>query len=342
VTEEAHGPESDVLVVLMPIYDDWESATVLVDRVHRALHDLPVHAEFLLVDDGSTIEPPTHWPRSPRGLVRTALGPAHPPRVDVLRLRRNLGHQRAIAIGISYVREHRPCLGAVVMDGDGEDSADGVYKLVERFLQHDGAMTVFARRARRTEGATFKISYVLFKAVHRILTGHTVRVGNFSVIARRHIERLVAVSELWNHYAASVYKARLPFDTVPIDRDRRIAGQSRMNFVSLLAHGLSAVSVFADVVGLRMLLATFTLGFFAFAGMVAVAGIRLTTDLAIPGWATTATGVLIVILLQAFLMAFVFVFITLQSRNSSGFLPIRDYAYFVHRVDRVPTDVEHI
>ena len=332
MTDAAAPSAPDVLAVIMPIYDDWESASVLVQRVHAAVGDLPVRAEFLLVDDGSTVEPP----------ARVELPPERPTQVDILRLRRNLGHQRAIVIGLSYVREHRRCRGAVVMDGDGEDSAEGVVRLLEHFLQRDGAITVFAQRARRTEGVTFKVSYVLFKVVHRILTGHTVRVGNFSVIPTRHIERLVAVSELWNHYAASIYKARLPFDTIPIDRDRRIAGKSRMSFVSLLAHGLSAISVFADVVGLRLLVATFTLALCALAGVVAVVGIRLFSDLAIPGWATTATGALIVILLQAFLMAFIFVFITLQGRNASGFLPIRDYAHFVHRVDRLPTDAERL
>ena len=43
-----------------------------------------------------------------------------------------------------------------------------------------------------------------------------------------------------------------------------------------------------------------------------------------------AAGVLTVILLQAFLMLTVFVFITLQGRSSLGFLPVRDHSYFVY------------
>jgi hypothetical protein len=174
--------------------------------------------------------------------------------------------------------------------------------------------------------------------VHWALTGRTVSVGNFSVIPIHHVDRLVAVSELWNHYAASVFKARLACETVPVDRGHRIAGESRMNFVALLAHGLSAISVFADVVGLRLLVSTFFLALLALLGVGAVLILRFTTDVAIPGWATAATGVLIVIFLQAFLMATVFVFITLQGRSGMGFLPIRDHAYFIDRVERIHGD----
>ena len=57
--------------------------------------------------------------------------------------------------------------------------------------------------------------------------------------------------------------------------------------------------------------------------------VRLTTDLAIPGWATTAFGVLLIILLQATMFLVVFSFMILAGRNAAGFLPLRDYAYFV-------------
>jgi hypothetical protein len=63
--------------------------------------------------------------------------------------------------------------------------------------------------------------------------------------------------------------------------------------------------------------------------------LRLGTTLAIPGWATFSTGILIVIFFQAFLMSTIFAFITLQGRSALGFLPIRDHAYFVDRMERI-------
>jgi hypothetical protein len=45
-----------------------------------------------------------------------------------------------------------------------------------------------------------------------------------------------------------------------------------------------------------------------------------------------------VMFFQAFSVAMVFVFLTLQGRSAMGFLPIRDYAFFVDRVDRIEID----
>lgn len=312
-------------VVLMPIYEDWDSASVLVGRVQLALRGVVDSVEFVLVNDGSVTPPPASM----------ALGREPPATIDVLHLRRNLGHQRAIAIGLSHVQAGRACDGMVVMDGDGEDTPDGVAVLVKRFAELGRGRTVFAERARRTEGVMFQVFYRLYRALHRVLIGRGVRVGNFSVVPRAHLDRLVAVSEVWNHYSASVFRARLPVSTIPIDRGHRIAGESRMNFTSLLAHGLSAISVFSDVVGLRLLVMAGALGGFAALGIVAAAAIRIFTPLAIPGWATTVAGTLLVVILQAFLMAVVFVFLILQGRNQYGFLPIRDYGYFVDRVERL-------
>jgi polyisoprenyl-phosphate glycosyltransferase len=312
----------------MPILDDWESATQLIAMLHAAVRRRWPNTTYLMVDDGSSIDPP----------VRVTVPGDPVPRVEVLRLRRNLGHQRAIAVGLSHLHAQKAADAVVIMDGDGEDTPEGVVKLLERFEELGGRKIVFAARARRTEGLVFKVLYALFKLLHWILVGRMVKVGNFSVLPAEHLDRLVAVSELWNHYPASTFKARLASETVPVDRGHRIAGESKMNFVGLLGHGLSAISVFADVMGLRLLVAAFVFALLTLGGVATVVTIRFTTTLAIPGWATAATGALIVIFLQAFLMITVFVFITLQGRNVMGFLPIRDHVYFVDKVSRLEVD----
>lgn len=319
MSPDGHDAPRGRFAVLMPIYDDWESATVLLARLHAALRGEVARVEYLLVNDGSTLPPPS--------AVALPQGPAW--RCDVLTLRRNLGHQRAIAVGLCHLHGSRELDGVVVMDGDGEDTPAGVVTLLRRFAEHGGARTVFAERRRRTESLTFRVFYWLYRVLHRALTGRGVRVGNFSVVPRAHLDCLVAVAEMWNHFAASVYRARLSVDAVPIDRGHRIAGASRMNFTSLLAHGLSAISVFSDVVGMRLLIASGALMVLAALGILTAAGVRVFTSLAIPGWATSVAGILLVVILQALLLSVAFAFIVLQSRNQHGFLPIRDHAHFV-------------
>jgi len=67
-----------------------------------------------------------------------------------------------------------------------------------------------------------------------------------------------------------------------------------MNVVSLVLHGLTAMSVYADTIFARILLAAAFVAATATFGIATVVGIRTATDLAIPGWATVAAGDLLI------------------------------------------------
>ena len=249
--------------------------------------------------------------------------------IRTLRLRRNLGHQRAIAIGLAHVQQTTSCDAVLVMDADGEDTPEGVAQLLRAYSDTHGEKAVFAERSRRSESLVFLSFYHLYKILHRGLTGISVRVGNFSILPSRYLNTLVVQSELWNHYAAAVFRSNLPFTMIPIPRGTRIAGTSRMNFVALVSHGLSAMSVFGDIVGVRLLIGSLAGSLLVGVGMVLVVMIRLFTSLAIPGWATYATGTLAIIMIQLITIATSFTFFMLSSRTNLGFVPLRDYSLFV-------------
>jgi hypothetical protein len=217
-----------------------------------------------------------------------------------------------------------------VMDADGEDTPDGVLQLLRTFWEtHHGAKAIFAERSRRTESLVFQIFYKFYKVLHRALTGVSVRVGNFSIFPSAYLGTLVVMSELWNHYAAAVFRSGLPFTTTPIPRGYRITGTSKMNFVSLIAHGMSAISVFGDVVGVRLLIASMTGSFLAALGILSVIVIRLFTNKAVPGWATYTVGTLTIIIIQLITIATSFTFTMLSNRVILNFVPLRDYELFV-------------
>src|SRR5204862_1949020 len=121
----------------------------------------------------------------------------------------------------------------------------------------------------------------------------------FSIVPASQLQRLVVVSELWNHYAAAVFKARIPRSSIPTQRGERLSGKSRMNFVALVVHGLSALSVHSEIIGVRLLVVALVVVGLMGALLGAVVGVRLFTSLAIPGWATAAGGLLLVLLAQA-------------------------------------------
>jgi hypothetical protein len=306
----------------MPLRDDWAPAAELIRRLDRVIPPQHWLLDVLLIDDASMTPCVPADFQFDSSSVRT---------VRTLRLRRNLGHQRAIGIGFVYVAIEMPCDAVVVMDADGEDTAEGVAELLRAFDDTGREQAVFAERIRRSEGVVFRLFYWLYRQIHWILTGIGVRVGNFSVLPYAYLDTLIVLSEIWNHYAAALFRSKLPFKTVPIARGVRISGQSRMNFGALVAHGLSAISVFGEIVGVRVLLVALGGSLLAAAGILVVVLIRLFTDYAIPGWATYAGGILAIIVVQLVTLAATFTLFVLSNRASVGFIPLRDYKLFIAR-----------
>jgi hypothetical protein len=69
--------------------------------------------------------------------------------------------------------------------------------------------------------------------------------------------------------------------------------------------------------------------------LITVIAIRLLTSLAIPGWATYLTGLLLVILIQMLIVVLVFAFVILAGRDTVSIIPSRDYVHIADAVRRV-------
>lgn len=314
------------LVLLIPVYNDWASVVTLIRETDNALARASRRARVLIVDDGSSqnaTDPLWHLTT----VAITAL--------DVLHLRCNVGHQRAIAIGLAYVEAKVPSDVVVVLDGDGEDRPEDIDRLLNELERSGGEHVVFAERTRRSEGLFFTSAYWLYRAAHRVLVGERVRVGNFAAVPAASLARLVAVSALWNHFAAAVFQARVPYTTVPTSRGTRYDGRSHMSTVALVTHGLSAMSVFGDRIGVRLLVAvSFFLLVVILPGSAAVA-LSVMSNGPLPGWAPYG-ALMVVIALQTLSIALVFVFIVLAGRGALGFVPLRDYVHYVLKLTTVP------
>ena len=313
-------------LIIMPVFNDWSALDPLLRQLDEELSRQNLEAEILVIDDGSTIKAPAHLGAA--GFKRIA-------RIEILRLRRNLGHQRAIAIALAHIEEKVPCRAVVVMDADGEDKPEDAIKLIEEYRRGDQEKVIFAQRVKRSENLLFRVSYFIYKRLYKALTGQEIRIGNFSLIPRQLLTQIVVVSEIWNHYSSGILKARIPHRYIPTDRSSRLAGSSRMNYVQLAVHGLSAISIYGDVIGVRALMATVMLAFISVVLIIIAIVVRSLTDLAIPGWATYVIGLSFIILLQSITISFSFVFLILNGRNNYSFLPQRDYHYFILDVRRV-------
>jgi glycosyltransferase involved in cell wall biosynthesis len=311
---------------MMPVYNDWNAVSLLLPQLDQLFADrASTECTVFIVDDASG--------EQANNLVNLHLH--HIKHIYLLHLKRNLGHQRAITIGLMYIYAEHVCDAVVVMDGDGEDKAVDVIRLMEELQKEQHSKMIFAERTKRSEGMIFCLFYFIYRMLHFVLTGSKIRVGNFSIIPYAILSRLTSVSELWSHYAAGIFKAKIPYKMMPTSRGYRLHGVSRMNFVGLVTHGISSLAVFGEIVGVRLLLFSLLCCMAIACLLLTVILIRLTTMLAIPGWATYTCSILLVLFSQIFLAIFLIVFYILASRNNLSFIPIRDYRYFVDSLERI-------
>jgi hypothetical protein len=269
--------------VVMPVYEDREASTRLLKELYAEYGNRP---HVVIVDDGSLHQPVRLQVLKDIGLSGV-----------VIRLKRNVGHQRAIAIGLNYVVDHyseMPC--TVVMDSDGEDTPQSIRELVAP-LNAPNVDVVVAQRKSRVETPRFKAFYFVYKALFQLLTGRKISFGNFMAIGPSGLKRLTAMQELWMHVAGCVLSSKLRIQTLPIDRGPRYAGKSKMNFVGLALHGFRALMVFAEDVLVRVgMMCALVAGFTVSASFLAI-GLKL-ANFATPGWFSVALGILLVVLLQ--------------------------------------------
>lgn len=305
---------------MIPVYNDWKCVRILLSKLDAELTNHAIDATLLLVDDYSPSPAPEDYTRVNYNAIQS---------VECLRLSRNLGHQRAIAVGVSFIHDERPCDAIVVMDADGEDKPEDVPRLVNCFRESGGGKVIFAERVRRSEGLPFRAGYMAYRFLHRGLTGIAVRFGNFSIVPHASLSALVVCADMWNHYAASVLKLRLPFASLPTTRGDRYFGKSNLNYVGLVMHGLSGISVFAETIGVRVILWTLSLVTLGAALLLGLVGLRIFQPSSVPNWATNAIGFTVVILLQLLVVAFAVTLFMLFSRNNLNFIPSRDYRLFV-------------
>jgi hypothetical protein len=240
--------------------------------------------------------------------------------VEVLRLVCNLGHQRAIAVGLAELAKFNIYDAVIVMDCDGEDRPSDLIRLIETHGA-DSKAIVAAQRARRSEGLRFRALYMLYKWLFLLLTGRKIDFGNFMLIPRSMVARLARMPEMWNHLSAAVLRSRIGVVRVATERGRRYTGSSSMNLVSLLVHGLSAIAVFGDIVFVRLLLLASAVSSIALLLGIAAVIVRVMTDLAIPGWASNVVGISAIILFQGLTLSVVASLNMLGGRSGAVFIP---------------------
>lgn len=298
--------QSPALIVVTPVFEDAPAATRLFADLKQACTPAPY---IVAVDDGS-VAAPLH----PQAIAAAGL------RGRVLRLRRNVGHQRAIAIGLDHVARHWPeAKRVVVMDSDGEDLPASVPALLAQ-LEDAQVDVVVARRRARVETLRFRLFYWLYKGLFRALTGRPLGFGNYMALKPAALKRLTAMGELATHIAGSVLISKLRWRAHPLDRGPRYAGHSRMNFVGLVLHGFRGLMIFAEDVLVRVGAACALIATLAVLGG-STAVVLKSIGYATPGWFSVAVGILFLVFLQTGAITLMTLMLTGVVRAGSSQVP---------------------
>jgi hypothetical protein len=303
-------------LIIVPVLNDKGSLTTLIRELARELADRTA-VSVLVVDDGST--PPIDLED-----VNALEG-------EVITLSRNLGHQKAIAIGLAHAVAHSMADVFVVMDADGEDRPGDVARLLTAVESGPELSLVVARRAKRSERLAFRAFYQLYRLLFFMLTGHPIAFGNFSAIPLAAARRLVAMNELWASFPATLIRSRLPIVELPTERGKRYQDQPRMNFVSLVTLGFGAVSTFLESALTRIILGA--LGLMAVCILVSVvATVLKLVGMATPGWLTTVIGVSVIVTVGVAILSFVGLALTILAGSQTVPAPSAIYPSFIAHI----------
>ncbi len=302
-------------IILCPFFNDEASLAEFLPALENlSAIDKNNQLSILIVNDGS-----------PNLKFQTKLP------YRVIHLHRNIGHQKAIAVGLAYAYRHLSFDQIITMDCDGEDKPEDI----PRLLQTAGTehKIVVAKRVSRQEGKRFRFFYKVYKLLFFLLTGKKISFGNFMLLPKKEVDKLVFYNEIWSHLAGAILRSGIPYITISSHRGKRYGGSSKMDFTSLLLHGLGAIGVFIQIVAIRLLIFSLIMVAISLIAILIILFIKLFTTRAIPGWATTAVSSMLIILLQSFLLSLFTLFCYLLLRGQRQFIPAIHFTDYVQSVE---------
>ena len=217
--------------ILIPIYNDWRSVFELLKQIDNQIIELSDEISILIVNDGSNEEkeniPEFKYIKS----------------IKVLNMKRNQGHARCNAMGLKYLYENDEFDYVIPMDGDGEDRPEEIKLLLDKSKDYPNDV-ITANRIKRSEGFLFKICYELHKIITLIFTGQSIKFGNFSLLPKKFVKKMIDEKATWNSFSGSLCKVSNIRKSIPSIRGTRYFGPSKMSFPNLIKHSLSIISVF--------------------------------------------------------------------------------------------------
>jgi polyisoprenyl-phosphate glycosyltransferase len=223
--------EVGLLSVVAPMYEEEEIVARFAERVAAALDG--VDYELILVDDGSR-------DRTAEAMAAVA---ATDPRVKVVALSRNFGHQPALTAGLDHARGD----AVVMIDGDLQDPPELIPEMLDRWRQ--GIDVVYAVRQQRLGETVFKRTsarwfYKLFRRLTRL--DLPVESGDFRLMDRRALDVMLQMPERNRFLRGMTVWIGFTQAAVPFVRDERSTGVTKYPLRKMLRFSFDAITSFSS------------------------------------------------------------------------------------------------
>ncbi len=213
------SPDESLFSVVVPVYNEEAMIPLLRRALAAFLDNVDRAGEIVLVDDGSrdgTASLLADWARED-------------PRIRVVRLSRNFGHQNAVMAGLAESR------GSVigVIDGDLQDPPEVLLAMLERI--DSGADVVYGVRQKRKEGFLLRFAYW---SAYRLINSMAERPmpldsGDFCVMRRRVAQEMLALKEQRLFLRGLRSWVGFTQEAFPYERQERAGGTPKYNFKQL-------------------------------------------------------------------------------------------------------------
>ncbi|MBV9681199.1 MAG: glycosyltransferase family 2 protein [Solirubrobacterales bacterium] len=271
------GRSLKLLSVVAPVYNEVATIEQFYARVCSALQG--IRFELVLVDDGST-------DGSDRELQQLA---TNDPRVRVVQLSRNFGHQTALTAGLDHARGD----AVVMLDADLQDPPE----LIPQMLDHwrAGCEVIYAVREQRAGESRFKLAtarwfYALFDRLAQVELQHNA--GDFRMLDRRALDALLSMRERNRFLRGMTVWVGYRQAAVPYMRDPRYAGETKYTLPKMLRFSLDAISSFSHRPLQLATLLGFLISTLAFIAIPVVVALRLAGSY-LPGFGSVTIAVLL-------------------------------------------------
>ena len=225
--------------ILIPIYNDRESLTKLIENINEELNSVNAEVSILVINDASSQQIVDSYPN---------LENIHS--FEIVNMKQNRGHARCIASGLKYIYEKKEFDYVIPMDGDGEDRPEEIKNFIE-LSEQAGEQSIVGERVKRSEGLLFQICYKFHKFLTLAFTGQSIKFGNFTCLSKSTIEKMLKEKATWSSFSGSLRKVEKDLVSSPSIRGIRYFGPSQMSFFNLLKHSLSIISVYRKTVLIR-------------------------------------------------------------------------------------------